>query len=187
MSTVTRQTPDSDPTVTRDELFDILSSHRRRYAIHAIKQNEGEAELSDLAEQVAAWENEKPLTKLTADERHCVYTSLQQTHLPAMDRAGVIEFERGTAVMTDQAAALDVYIDVVPEDSIPWGEYYLGLSIVSIGLVSAGVVGILPSEVSTPMWMGLIVMLFSFSAMYHTWQSRKYQLGNDSSPPEVNL
>lgn len=187
MSVAVNRRPKSDGLVTRDELFDILSSHRRRYAIHAIKQNGGKAELSDLAEQVAAWENEKPLDELAADERHCVYTSLQQTHLPAMDRAGVVEFDRGTAVMTDQADALDVYIDVVPEDSIPWGEYYLGLSVVSMGIVLAESVSLLPSEVPVVVWMGLVVMLVFCSAVYHTWQSRKYQIGTESSPPEVNL
>jgi hypothetical protein len=185
MSLVAGQDAENNQTIPRDELFDILSSHRRRYALHAIKQTEGEVALSDLAEQVAAWENEKQLSEITSDERHSVYTSLQQLHLPMMDRAGVIAFERGAVAATEQTAALDLYIDVVPENSIPWGEYYLGLSVISFALVSAVSFSVIPATVPAPVWMGLIVALFLCSALYHTWQNRRYQVGNADSPPEV--
>lgn len=111
---------DADEAMSRSEAFDLLSSHRRRYALHMAKQAEGSLELSDIAEQVAAWENDKDLKEVTSDERHRVYTSLQQTHLPAMDEAGVIEYDNGTVTLTDGAQNVDIYLDVVPENSIPW-------------------------------------------------------------------
>ncbi|MFB6371744.1 MAG: NAD(P)-dependent oxidoreductase, partial [Bradymonadaceae bacterium] len=38
-----------------------------------------------------------------------------------------------TVELTDRATELDVYLDVVPSGSIPWAEYYLGLSVIGLG------------------------------------------------------
>ncbi len=147
--------------ITRDEVFDLLSNHRRRYALHVAKQTDGDSELSDIAEQVAAWENGKPQSEITSSERHRVYTSMQQTHLPAMDRAGVIEYDNGTVTLTEQAADLDVYMDVVPEDSIPWGQYYLGLAVLSGAIVGAA--GLMCSQPAFLTSRGLVSSSCCFS------------------------
>lgn len=172
-------------TISRDTLFDLLSNHRRRYALHAAQQTDGHSEISDLAEQVAAWENGKQQHEITSDERHRVYTSMQQTHLPAMERAGVIEYDNGTVTLTEQARALDIYLDVVPEQSIPWGEYYLGLASLSGALLAAVFFGVFPTSVSNLAWGGLVVVLFLASALYHVWQSRQMRLGAAETPPDV--
>ncbi|TKX52849.1 hypothetical protein EXE45_18915, partial [Halorubrum sp. SP9] len=64
----------------KNELYDLLSNHRRRYVIHFCKQADDPITLSDLAEQVAAREQDKSVPELTSAERKRVYTSLQQTH-----------------------------------------------------------------------------------------------------------
>ncbi|MFB6223762.1 MAG: hypothetical protein ABEH86_08860 [Haloarcula sp.] len=171
--------------ISRDEVFELLSNHRRRYALHVVKQTDGESELSDIAEQVAAWENGKDPTEITSDERHRVYTSMQQTHLPTMDRAGVINYDNGTVTLTEQAADLDVYMDVVPENSIPWGQYYLGLAVLSGGVVGAAGLGVFPSSIPDLAWAVLVVMLFLGSALYHVWQSQQLRLGTGEKPPDV--
>jgi hypothetical protein len=171
--------------ITRDEVFELLSNHRRRYALHVAKQTDGDSELSDIAEQVAAWENGKAQSEITSNERHRVYTSMQQTHLPAMDRAGVIDYDNGTVTLTEQAADLDVYMDVVPEDSIPWGQYYLGLAAFSLALVAAVWLGIFPEWIPGLAWAALIGVLFSLSATYHVYQSREMVLGGSGKPPEL--
>lgn len=169
----------------RDEVYDLLSSHRRRFALHAAKRSEGDVEIADLAEQVAAWENGKDLDEITSTERHRVYTSMQQTHLPTMDRAGIIEYDNGTVSLTEEAQQLDVYMDVVPAQSIPWGQYYLGLSLLSIGLLGGVWAGIFPSTVPDLAWAIGVVSLFLVSASYHVWQSREMRLGAGDVPPEV--
>jgi len=171
--------------ITRDEVFELLSNHRRRYALHVAKQTDGDSELSDIAEQVAAWENGKTQGEITSNERHRVYTSMQQTHLPAMDRAGVIDYDNGTVTLTEQAADLDVYMDVVPEDSIPWGQYYLGLAVLSGAVVGAAGLGVFPDSIPDLAWAGLVVMLFLCSGLYHVWQSQQLRLGAGEKPPDV--
>lgn len=179
------RTQQTDQTISRDEVFDLLSNHRRRYALHIAKQTDGPSELSEMAAQIAAWENSKEQTEVTSDERHRVYTSMQQVHFPAMDDAGVIDYDNGTVTLTDQAADLEVYMDVVPEQSIPWAEYYLGLAAISGALLAAASVGVFPSSIPDLAWSVLIVVLFFGSALYHVWQSRKLRLGAAEDPPEV--
>lgn len=161
----------------KDEVFSLLSNHRRRYTIQFCKQEERPVTLSDLAEQVAAWEEEKPVPELTSAERKRVYTSLQQTHLPTLADSGMIEYEDHEIELTDAANELDVYMDVVPEDSIPWGIYYLGLSAIG-SLVLAGVwFDILPTDpVPALGWAFLVVALFACSAAAHVYTSHRYQL-----------
>ncbi|ELZ80265.1 hypothetical protein C453_19345 [Haloferax elongans ATCC BAA-1513] len=171
--------------VSRDEVYGLLSNHRRRYALHAIKQGDGPTELSNLAEQVAAWENGKSVREVTSTERHRVYTSMQQTHLPALERAGVITHDNGTITLTEQATDLDVYLDVVPGNSIPWAEYYLGLSAVAISLVAAVWVGVFPAWIPQLVWAAVISLLFMGSAAYHVYQNRRMQLGETDKPPEL--
>ena len=172
--------------LSRDEIFDLLSNHRRRYALHAVKRIDGDVEIADITEQVAAWENGKSREEITSQERHRVYTSIQQTHLPAMNRAGIIEYDNGTVTLADGAENLEVYMDIVPEQSIPWGEYYLGLAAVSGALLAAAGAGVFPESIPALAWGWLVVVLFAGSALYHVVQSRRMRLGATDTPPEID-
>lgn len=77
-----------------DELFGVLRNQRRRRLLHHLREAGGEATLSDLARRVAAAENDKPVGAITGAERNRVYSSMRQVHLPALDDAGVVEFDR---------------------------------------------------------------------------------------------
>ncbi|WP_323190277.1 hypothetical protein [Halostella sp. PRR32] len=167
----------------KDEVFSLLSNHRRRYTIQFCKQEDGPVTLSDLAEQVAAWEEEKDVPELTSAERKRVYTSLQQTHLPALADSGMIEYENHEIELTEAADELDVYMDVVPEGSIPWGVYYLGLSVVGAVILGGVWVEVLPTDpVPAIGWGLLVVSLFAVSAAVHTYTSNKYHLGEMDRP-----
>jgi hypothetical protein len=176
------------PTADREvqsqgEIFDLLSNHRRRYTIHYCKREETPVQLGDLAEQVAAWELEKEVAEIDSAERKRVYTSLQQTHLPTLADAGMITFERGEVELTERVEELDVYLDVVPGDSVPWGVYYLGLSAFSALVLGGLWAGVVPTEpVSTLLWATMLVGLFAVSAVVHVYQNRKYRLGEMERP-----
>jgi VIT1/CCC1 family predicted Fe2+/Mn2+ transporter len=167
----------------RGEVFDLLSNHRRRYVIHFCKQQDGEVTVSDLAEQVAAWENEKTVEEIDHAERKRVYTSLQQTHLPTLADSNMIHYDNSTVELTDRATELDVYLDVVPGGSIAWGEYYLGLSVIGFGVVVGVAVGILPTTLLPAVgWAALVVAAFATSAAVHVYQSRQFRLGEPDVP-----
>lgn len=170
--------------ISRDEIFDLISNHRRRYVIHyCTSVDDGRIELSDLAEQVAAWELEKEIDQLTSDERKTVYTSLQQTHLPRLERAGMITFESGHVEPTDELTRLTIYLDIVPENSIPWSVYYLGLSILSSIVLGGLWLDLLPTEAIPPLaYPTALVGLFVISAGYHVLVDHQYRLGDLERP-----
>jgi hypothetical protein len=82
------ESPRSTEEPSRDDVFTVLGNGRRRNVIRALQRADGTVEISDLAEQVAAWENDIPLNRVTYDQRKRTYTALQQFHLPKMDEAG---------------------------------------------------------------------------------------------------
>jgi hypothetical protein len=167
----------------RSEVFDLLSNHRRRYTIHYCKGEEEPVSLSDLAEQVTAWEQDKDPAEITSAERKTVYTSLQQTHLPTLAEAEMIHYENGEIELTDRANELDVYLDIVPSDSVPWGIYYVGLSAFGFVVLGGVLTGLVPTDpVPTLGWAALILTLFAVSAVYHVYQSRNYRLGEMETP-----
>jgi len=117
-----------------------------------------------------------------------VYTALQQSHLPKMDDAGVVEFNkaRGVVEPTPALTDVDVYLDVVEGREIPWSEYYLGLSGVAAALVSAVWVGVWPFVLLPEMaWTLAIVVAFAFSALAHKYYTAEMEVGRGEEPPEV--
>ena len=168
----------------KDELYDLLSNHRRRYVLHFCKRTDGPVTLSELAEQVAAWEQDKEIAELSSAERKRVYTSLQQTHLNRLDDAGIVDFDDDEVTLTDRAKELDIYLDIVPAESIPWGVYYLGVSVLG-GLVLAGVaVGFVPTDTVPAIGWGLLVLaVFLVSSVAQVIQNHRYRLDQFDQPP----
>ena len=168
----------------KDELYDLLSNHRRRYVLHFCKRTDGPVTLSELAEQVAAWEQDKAVAEITSAERKRVYTSLQQTHLDRLDDAGIVAFEGDRIELTEAAEELDIYLDIVPAESIPWGVYYLGLSVLGAVVLGGVAVGFVPTGTVPPVgWGFLVVAAFLCSAIAQVIQNRRYRLDQLEQPP----
>ena len=174
---------------TEDEVFDVLSSRRRRYALHMIKGRDEAVELGDVAEQVAAWEYGEDVADVSYDERKRVYTALQQSHLPKMDDAGVVSFDKNRGVVEPTPALDDmrVYMDVVKGREIPWSEYYLGLSGVAATLLGAVALNAWPFAMLPDLaWGAAAVAAFAVSAVVHRYYARRTALGRGSTPAEVD-
>jgi len=108
-----------DSELARDTLFELLKNERRRETLAYLKANDGRATLSDLAEHIAARENDLPVEAISSKQRKRVYIGLYQCHLPKMANAGVVDYEknRGTVALTDLAAQLDPYLAVEAADA----------------------------------------------------------------------
>jgi len=160
----------------KGEIFELLSNHRRRYTIRFCQEN-GSATLSELAEHIAALEQHKSPAEITSSERKRVYTSLQQTHLDRLEDAGMIRYDGDRIELTEQAEKLEVYLDIVPEGSVPWSVYYLGLSLLAAVVVATAWVGFLPTGVlGEPVVMTGIVLVYGASAVAHVIYDRRYRL-----------
>jgi hypothetical protein len=173
--------------LSEEEVFDVLSNQRRRYAYHYLKNADGDrTDLRDLVDSVAAWECDKEVRELTSAERNRVSTALHQFHLPKMDDCGFVEYDdrRGTVSLSEPATDLEVYLDVVPGREIPWSRYYLGLSAIGTVVLAGAaldvsVFGMLP-DVS---WLAFVVVALLVSAGVHAYFNQRLRIGSTATPP----
>ncbi len=83
-----------------ETLFELLA-HSRRRAILSVLADHGDVVSTDeLAACVAAAERDVPPNAVPTSERDRVYTTLRHAHLPAMDDAGVLEYDREAELIT---------------------------------------------------------------------------------------
>jgi hypothetical protein len=182
------RTDGEDENVTTDDAFELLSNHRRRFALHHLKYNGPSAELGELADQIASWETGQPVPGVGSDERKRVYTSLQQFHLPKLEENGIIEYDdrAGTVELTESAEDLDVYLEVVQGRDSPWSQYYLWLAGVNAGLIAAVFAGAWPLTVLPDIaWAVFVVVTFVISALFHLYHTSEMRLGSAEEPPEL--
>lgn len=181
--------PDRGTDLSKDEIFDALSNHRRRYTLHYLRRHDGTAAIGGLSEAIAAWENDTSIENITSNERKRVYTALQQFHLPKMDRKGIVEYDQreGIVELTGAAATVDVYLDVVPENDIPWSQYYVGLSGICGVLLGTVLVGVFPFALIPDItWAFVVFALFAGSSLVHMYCDRQYaRLGATDVPPDI--
>lgn len=95
-----------------DLAFEILKNGRRRRVLEELGAATGDLSIGELSEQIAAWENDKPVAEVTSEERKRVYVGLYQGHLPKMDDADVVMFnkDRGIVAPGEHADLLDRYL-----------------------------------------------------------------------------
>lgn len=112
----TTQLGSEDPPaeLSKDELFHLLQNQRRRRVLLYLQDTTGEVSMRDIAEQVAAWENDTTVKALGSNERQRVYIALYQSHLPKLDDAGVLTYDqqRGIVARTQLADQLEAYLNV---------------------------------------------------------------------------
>lgn len=175
--------------LSKSDVFDLLRNERRRYLLHYLMTHESPVELGDLATLIAAWENDTPVDAVSSQQRKRVYTTLQQTHLPRMDEAEIVEFDsnRGVVSRTEHTDKLNVYLEVVPGNEFPWREYYLALGAVCCGVVAALWVGVYPlTLVSNLGWLAIVATLLTVSAAAHIYHERTNRLGASEIPPGLD-
>lgn len=174
-STASQAGDDSDPTgpdskpdpdkdsateLPLDQVFEILKNKRRRLVLHYLDDNDGESSLSDLAEHIAAIENDTTVKAISSTQRKRVYVGLYQCHLPKMDDMDIIDFDqnRGTVVLSSNAEQVKSYLGEPDERS--WHKVYLGLTVAAAGLfalsqLGAQQFGLTPSLVLLVLLLGI--------------------------------
>ena len=167
--------PDSSEQTVTDEspsldlIFGILKNGRRRRVIKYLRDAEGEVTLSDLAEHIAAIENDTTPAQRTSSQRKCVYVGLYQCHLPKMDDAGVIEYNqaRGLVRRTDQAQYFEQYLDRSASTADrQWYKYYGATA--AVGLIPF----VLALGLSVPAFyvsvsVAAVLVAISICSVYH--------------------
>ena len=169
---------ESVPSLSRDKIFHILQTQRRRDALRYLKDQEGPVEMRTLAEQVAAWENDTTVPQLSSDERQRVYIALYQSHLPKLAEEGVIEYEKGRGIVERGPVApqFDPYLGTPDDDEsdedatevpeTPWLDYYRRITVASTLVVLGSWLGIPPTTVlETGQWGAVVVAAFALLSL----------------------
>ncbi len=172
---------------SRGDAFHLLRNERRRLLLRYLRDRDPPVEVGEAATRIAAWEADDPLPAVPSDHRKRVYTALQQTHLPAMDELGVVEYDhdRGTVAPTEHAETVAVYLEVVPRSEFPWQEYYLALGAVACGLAAAlwADVAVL-SAVDDRVWTTVLAVVLAVSGTIHVYTGRRLDLEASGPLPE---
>jgi hypothetical protein len=104
-----RDSERSDAVLSVDHVYQALGHPRRRYLCYTLL--EGTAwSLDELAQKVAAWENDVPESAVTERQQERAYVSLYHAHVPKLVEEGVVTFDEETETITvgpnaDQALA----------------------------------------------------------------------------------
>jgi DNA-binding transcriptional ArsR family regulator len=172
--------PDTDASdeVSTDLVFEILSNKRRRMVLYYLRQSGEPATVRELAEQIAALENDVDVDDLANQQRKRVYVSLYQTHIPKLQETGIIEYDEdaGEVRLTDRAMEIDTYLTPVTESEYPWQAHYFILAVIGGVLFALSLVGV-PAIADIPVvGLGVLFMAsFGISAIVQYWYHNRRQ------------
>lgn len=154
------ESPTGPDQLSENVIFSVLKNRRRREALRYLRRAEGKASLRNLAEYVAAEENNIETDELTSAQRKRVYTTLYQCHLPMMDDEGILKYNqnRGRVELLDAASELFEHIDDTAGANAErrWGPVSLGLT---IGVSVFVIIGLLISPLMGSVWLWLWAIL----------------------------
>lgn len=106
------------PTLPDDDIFHILQTNRRRDAIRYLLEKNDAVKMRDVAEYVAAKENDTTVAELSSTERQRVYIPLYQSHLPKLDKEGIIEYNKSRGIVrpTEKLKLFRPYLELGTDD-----------------------------------------------------------------------
>jgi len=169
------------------DIHDVLRNDRRRMVLEHLGDAEGAVSARDLSEAIAAREagSDPP----PRDVRRSVYISLQQTHLPKLDDLDVVDYDDAERAVRpgDNAAAVGVYMEVVPRYGLSFAEFHAGLAVLGGLLVVAADVGVpVLSSVSAGAWALAAFGAVAASGLYRAYSQRSslvHRLRSSASSP----
>ena len=144
-------------------MFDLLSSSRRRFVLQYLNDHDGPVPFSELANELAAWENDTDVEDITERQRKRVYVSLYQTHIPKLEEAGVVDYDAdsGEVRLRSRVNRLSAHLDA-DEREFPWPVAYLAISAASL-LFFLGVLFGVPGLAAVPLTAAVAVIVLAFA------------------------
>ncbi|WP_435181432.1 DUF7344 domain-containing protein [Halorussus sp. AFM4] len=97
-----------------DEVFDLLSKERRRYALYYLEKEEGPVSVEEVAKQVAEWETNGATGTIPADKYERIEVELHHNALPKAAEIEFIEYDPAAEVVeaTGTPPEVDAIISV---------------------------------------------------------------------------
>ena len=163
--------PQMESEIHEHEIHDVLRNERRVHTLKYLREFEGTVALRELSEEIACRETgESPPPR---NIRESVYNSLHQTHLPKLDRLGVVDYDRNRKHirLLEPAQEIDLYMELNAEDEVTWATYYRTVGIVALMTatlsdVGVGAFAVVPTAVWSAGFLGVLVV----SLLYHRFE-----------------
>jgi len=163
--------------IADEEIHDILRNSRRRATLQHLRETVGSTSLRELSVWIAERESGEspPPTGL----RESVYNSLHQTHLPKLDREGVVIYDRDrkTVELDDPAREVSLYMEVVGPYGITWAAFYRTLctvALIAILGVELGLAGL--GRLGTVLTVTVFLLILGVTTSYQLWHRRWFVL-----------
>lgn len=175
-----KPSPDDDgDTLPKNERFDLLRNRRRRDVLRYLIAADRTVTLPELAEHIAALENDVAIEELDYSQRKRVYVALYQTHLPKLDRANVLDYEsgRGNITVAERISELEPYLDDGPSSATDafgrTGRFYLQLGATGGGAVLIAHAAVLQSPSLPLSLLSSLLIVFLLVSFIHTFSERE--------------
>lgn len=165
--------PESNARIDDHEAHDILQNERRRRVLEHLLQRVGTVTVREVAEEVAA--EETGTTPPPTDARWSVYNSLNQTHLPKLDRRGIVDYDRDrkTIELRPAVRQLDEYLTDGAVKGLSWAAYYRALGTLALVFVVASQLPVpVVGDVDVLVWSSLFLACIATSTAYQCWTDR---------------
>lgn len=158
---------DESSSLSLDLIFEVLKNERRREVIRYLRGHEKQVTLSDLAEHIAALENDTDIASITSSQRKRVYVGLYQCHLPKMADMGIVNFNqnRGFVSLGENAPELYQYLDNDTSGTGKWHRYYMGIAGAGTAMFLATV--LVGSSTASLAALGAMTLAVAICSVYH--------------------
>lgn len=171
---------DASDDLEMDTVMDLLGNARRRRIIYLLDKWGGDADLDDLAGEIAATEQGTAPESVAQEDRRRVYISLYQNHLPKLDSHGIVEYDPDDrrAHLTDRAIEI---LDAIPAGNPRRVRRVVGLVVLvqalTLLVAGAGAVGALALPVA-PVIVALAGLAVAFVVAGAQYQMASREIGD---------
>jgi len=110
------------------DYLQLIQNFRRRTFIKILKDLGGEAHIREVVRRIAKFEGKENDRRVIKS----IHVSLLQTHIPRLERAGIISYHNGVIKLIELPPELEYYIEIVERGDIPWCIYYMVSSFVAL-------------------------------------------------------
>jgi hypothetical protein len=95
-----------------EDLFDVLSHHRRRYVVECLIRYGSPMTLPDLADECVMMEHQRAVDSVPAETVKRMYMSLYHTHIPKLVDSDAVEYdqESDSVALCPNAGQLEAYL-----------------------------------------------------------------------------
>jgi len=159
--------PNRSDQLSENEIFEVLYNSRRRIVLTYLIADDGASTVGEMAEHIAAVENDTTVQQISSYERKRVYVGLYQNHLPMMDNVGVLEYDknRGTVQLRACATQLEPYLELTDEPNT--SRLIAGSALAFSGIPLLSVLDVAPiGALGVPLWIAVgAIGLFSLALL----------------------